>query len=80
MFDWSDNDEVLMAPSPSTTEPLRSMRVGDQSRGGEEGREPPTSGVPEQRVVEIPVQQTTEVPSEQTIAVPAQPMEVDPGS
>ena len=55
------------------------MRAGDQSRGGEEGREPPTSGVLEQRVEEIPAQQTTEVPSGRTTVVPEQPTEVDPG-
>ena len=55
------------------------MRAGDQSRGGEEGREPPTSGVPEQRVEETTAQQTTEVPSGRTTAVPEQPTEADPG-
>ena len=79
MFDWSNDDEVLMAPPPSTMEPPRSMSVGDQSRGNEESHEPPTSGVPEQWVEEIPVQQTTEVPSERTTAVPEQPTEADPG-
>ena len=79
MFDWSDDDEVLTAPPLSTTEPPRSMRTGDQSRENEESREPPTSGVPKQRVEEIPIQQTTEVPLERTTAVPEQPTEVDPG-
>ena len=55
------------------------MHVGDQSRGGEEGHEPPTSGVLEQRVEEIPMQQRTEVPSGRTMAVPEQPTEADPG-
>ena len=79
MFDWSDDNEVVMAPPSSTTELPRSMRTGNQSGGGDEGREPPTSGVPEQRVEEIPTQQTTEVPSGQTTVVPEQPTEADPG-
>ena len=79
MFDWSDDDEVLTAPPPSTVEPPRSMHAGDQSRGGEEEREPSMSGVLEQRVEKIPTQQTTEVPSGQTTVVPEQPTEADPG-
>ena len=79
MLDWSDDDEVPMVPPPGTKGPPHSMRAGDQSRGGEEGREPSMSGVLEQRVEKIPTQQTTEVPSRRTMAVPEQPTEADPG-
>ena len=79
MFDWSDDDEVLTAPPLSTTEPPRSVRARDQSRGGEESHEPLTCGIPEQRVEDVTVQRTTEVPSERTTAVPEQPTEADPG-
>ena len=79
MFDWSNDDEVLTTPPLSTTEPPRSVRARDQSRGGEESHEPLTSGIPEQRVEGVTVQRTTEVPSERTTAVPEQPTEADPG-
>ena len=36
VFDWSDDNEVLMAATPSMKEPPRSMHVEDQSRGGKE--------------------------------------------
>ena len=35
MFEWSDDDEVLVAPPPSTKAPSRSTRAEEQSRGGE---------------------------------------------
>ena len=36
MFEWSDDDEVPVAPPPSTKAPARSTCVEEQSRGGEE--------------------------------------------
>ena len=36
MFEWPDDDEVLVAPPPSIKAPPRSTRVGEQSKGGEE--------------------------------------------
>ena len=68
MFEWSDDDEVPMAPPPSTKEPPRSMRVEDQSRGGEEVPESQTREVPEQRAREVPAQQTMGVPEQQAEA------------
>ena len=47
VFDCSDNDEVLMAPPPSTKEPLRSMCAKDQSRGSKEVIEQQKREVPE---------------------------------
>ena len=38
VFEWSDDDEVLMAPPPSMKEPPQSTRAGNQSG---EGREVP---------------------------------------
>ena len=40
VFDWSDDDEVPTAPTPSMKEPPLSTRAGDQSRGGKEVLEP----------------------------------------
>lgn len=48
MFEWSDNDEVLVAPSPSTEAPPRNTRVEEQSKGGEGVLELQAMGVPEQ--------------------------------
>ena len=48
VFDWSDDDEVPMAPPPSTKEPPHSTCSEDQSRGGKE--------VPEQQPREVPKQ------------------------
>ena len=35
MSEWSDDDEVLVAPPPSTKAPLRSTRAEEQSKGKE---------------------------------------------
>jgi hypothetical protein len=50
VFEWSDDDKVLVAPLPSTTKaPSHSTRAEEHSMGGEE--------VPQQRAIEIPEQQ-----------------------
>ena len=51
MFKWSDDDEVLVAPPPSTKAPPRNMRAAVELRRSEE--------VPEQRAmgVRVPKQQ-----------------------
>ena len=59
VFDWSDDDKVSTAPPPSTKEPPRSTRAGDQSRGGEEVPKPQTREVLEQQARGVPTQQTT---------------------
>ena len=62
VFDWSDDDEVLMAPPPSTKEPSHSTHTEDQLGGGEEVREPPTRKVPEQRAEADPEHQAKRAP------------------
>ena len=42
MFEWSDDDKVLVAPPPSTKAPPRNTCIEGQSDGGE--------GVPKQQV------------------------------
>ena len=61
MFDWSDDDEILMDPPPSMKEPPCSPRAGEQPGVGEEVCEAPTRKVPEQRAEGISTQHTTKV-------------------
>ena len=69
VFEWSDDDEVSVAPPPSTEAPLHNMRVGVQSRRGEE--------VPEQQAMGVPTQQALGVPEQQARGVPEQQAEVN---
>ena len=78
MLDWSDDDEVPMAPPPGTKGPPHSMRAGDQSRGGEEVPEPQMREVPEQQAGEVPTPQTTGVPAGHATEVPEQQAEANP--
>ena len=78
MFDWSDDDEVLTAPPPSTKEPPRSMSVGDQSGGGKEVRLSSTRTVTEQRAEGVSMQQTMVVPVGRATEVPEQQAEANP--
>ena len=64
VFDWSDDDEILMNPLPSTKEPPRNPRAEQQTRVGEEVREAPTRRVPEHRAEGIAMQQSSEIPTE----------------
>ena len=70
MFDWSDDDEILVAGLPSTKEPPHSAGVEDRSRGDKE--------IPKQRTREIPAQRTMEAPIVQMTRVPEQQGEVNP--
>ena len=70
MFDWSDDDEILVADLLSTKEPPHSIGAEDRSRGDKE--------IPEQRMREIPTQQTMEALVLQTAGVPEQQGEVNP--
>ena len=56
VFDWSDDDEVLANPPPSTKGPPHSPRAEEQTGVGEEVREAPTMRVPEQRAEGIATQ------------------------
>ena len=69
MFDWSDDDEILMNPPPSTKGPPRNPRVEDQTGVGEEVHEAPTRRVPEQRAEGIAAQQTSEIPTERAMEI-----------
>ena len=69
MFDWSDDDEILVAGLPSTKEPPHSAGVEDRSRGDKE--------IPEQQTREIPAQQTMEAPVVQMTGVPKKQGEVN---
>ena len=46
MSEWSDDDEVPVAPPPSTKAPPRNTRLEEQLKGGE--------GVPEQQAIGVP--------------------------
>ena len=46
VLEWSDNDETSVAPPPSTEAPLRSIRMEEQARRGEEVPERQATGVP----------------------------------
>ena len=48
VFDWSDDDEILMNPPPSTKGPPRNPHTEQQTRVGEEVREALIRRVPEQ--------------------------------
>ena len=54
MFEWSDDDEILVAPPPSTEVPPRSTCVEEQAKRDKE--------VPGQRARGVPAQQATGVP------------------
>ena len=62
MSEWSDDDEVSVAPPPSTEAPPRNTRVEEQSKGRE--------GVPKQQAMGIPAQQAKGVPKQQARGVP----------
>ena len=46
MFEWSDDDEVPVAPPPSTKAPPRNTRTEGQSKEGEGVLEQQAMGVP----------------------------------
>ena len=58
MSEWSDDDEALVAPPPSTEAPPRNTRTEVQSKGGE--------GVPEQQVEERPTVEAMRPPPQGT--------------
>ena len=70
MSEWSDDNEVPVAPPPSTKAPLRNTRVEEQSKGRE--------GVPKQQAMGIPAQQAKGVPKQQARGVPEQRAEERP--
>ena len=53
MSEWSNDDEVPVAPPPSTEAPPSNTRMEEQSKGRE--------GVPEQQAMGVPEQQATVV-------------------
>ena len=53
MFEWSDDDEVPVAPPPSTEAPSCNTRVEVQSKRGKEVPEQHVTGVPEQLEEEV---------------------------
>jgi len=77
VFDWSDDDEILMNPPPSTKGPPHNPRAEEQTEVGEEVREALTRRVPEQRTEGIATQQTSETPAGRATEVPEQQTEVD---
>ena len=77
MFDWSDDDEILMNPPLSTKGPPRNPCAKEQTRVGEEVHEAPTRRVPEQRAEGIVAHQTSEIPAGRATEVPEQQTEVD---
>ena len=86
MFEWSDDDEVLVAPPPSTKAPLHNVHTGVQSRRGEEVPEQWAMGVLEQQT-EITLErqaervlerQAEERPTVEKAGPPPQSTGVDP--
>jgi len=61
MSEWSDDDEVPVAPPPSTIVPPRDTRVEGQSEGGEV--------VPEQQAMGVPMQQANGAPEQRARGV-----------
>ena len=86
VFDWSDDDEILMNPPSSTKGPLLYPRTEQQTGVGEEVLEAPTRRVPKHRAEGISAQQTSEIPAmrameilgQQTKATPEQQTEPTP--
>ena len=78
VFDWFDDDEILMNPPLSTKGPPLYPRAEQQTGVGEEVLEAPIRRVLEHRVEGISVQQTTEVPAGRAMEVPEQQAEADP--
>ena len=72
MFDWSDDDEILTNPPPSTKGSPLYPHVEQQTRVGEEVREFPTRRVPEHRAEGITAQQTSEIPVERVTEIMGQ--------
>ena len=64
MFEWSDDDEVPVAPPPSMKAPPRSTRVEEQLMRGEEAPQQRATEVPEQRARGAPERQAEEVPEQ----------------
>ena len=61
MFDWSNDDEILMNPPLSTKGPPLYPRTEQQTGVGEEVLEAPTRRVPKHRAKGIATQQTLEI-------------------
>ena len=61
MFEWSDDDETLVAPPPNTESPLHSTRAEEQVKKGEKVPEQWARGVPTQQAMEACEQQATGV-------------------
>ena len=86
MFDWSDDDEILMNHPPSTKGPPHNPRAEEQTEVSEEVHEALTRRVPEQRAEGIAAQQmleittgrATEIPEQQTAVAPEQQAEPRP--
>ena len=86
MSEWSDDDEVPVAPPPSTKAPPRNTRVEGQLEGGERVPEQqatgaPTQqakGVPEQQVRGVPKWRAEERPTAETARPPPQGAGIDP--
>ena len=78
MFEWSDDDEVPMAPQSSTKAPPRNMRAEEQSRGGEGVPEQQATGVPEQQAEEVPERRAEQRPTMEEAGPPPQSTEANP--
>ena len=78
VFEWSDNDEVLVAPPPSMKVPPRNTRVEEQSMGGEEVPQQQAMGVPEQQARGAPERQAEEVPEQHERGAPKRRVEEIP--
>jgi len=83
VFDWSDDDKILMNPPSSTKGPPLYPRTEQQTGVGEEVLKASTRRVPEHRAEGITVQQTSKIPmvrameilGQQTKATPEQQTE-----
>jgi len=74
VFDWSDDDEILMNPPSSPKGPPLYPRTEQQTSVGEEILEAPIRRVPEHRVEGIAAQQTSEIPTGRATEIPEQQM------
>ena len=70
MSEWSDDNEVPVAPPPSTEASSRNTCAEVRSKRGEEVLEQAAKGVPQRQVEERPMMEATKPPP--------QAMQVDP--
>ena len=78
MLEWSDDDEISVAPPPNTKSPLRSTHVEEQVKKGEKVPEQQATGVLEQQAKEFLVRWVEQRPTVEEAGPPPQNTGVNP--